>query len=310
MMRATPDMPAPPIARKWTRPRSGGIRHGGREVEASGGERVVDGGGARAGSRSRAVPPAAAPSTRSASCSSARGLAQLVGAPRPSAPPGRASARAGARRSSIQSGVKSASSTSRPPPAATTSAALSRCSPLPTGRGRRRPAGRLRSARRPCWRPRARRRGRRRHTPAPCGRHTARRRSGAPSAGRLGDELLAQAGHVQHLDAAPAQARRRRARKASLRRWAPSDPPVTRTVGGCGLEAEVREGLACAGRRGRASRPRGAAACRCGWAWASDGAREGRRHGAGPAGPEPVGEPARAFCSWTTIGTWRRRAAR
>lgn len=78
MMRATPDMPAPPMARKCTRPRLVGTGHGSPEVEARRRERVVDGGGARGLGHVRFL-PSAAWSTRSASLLVGGGFAQRPG---------------------------------------------------------------------------------------------------------------------------------------------------------------------------------------------------------------------------------------
>ena len=70
------------------------------------------------------------------------------------------------------SGGKSASSTRTPPPASTTSAALKRCSPLPTDTARRRPGCRARRVRSRWRRRRATRRRRRPRARGPCGRRT------------------------------------------------------------------------------------------------------------------------------------------
>ena len=166
----------------------------------------------------------------------------LVGV-RHARPRRRAAAYAGQRRrvgeqrhaacDSIQAGVRSASSTSRPPPASTTGRALRRCSPLPMGSGTKAAGqpdgGQLGDG----------------HRPGPAqgevgggvgevhalqvvhdhvGR-TARRAGGNRHVG-----VLRPAG-VQHLDARPRSARRRRRRAARFSDAAPCEPPKTSSVG-------------------------------------------------------------------------------
>ena len=69
---------------------------------------------------------------------------------------------------------------------------------------------------------------------------------GAGTAG-VGLELLARAGQVQDLHARRAACVARAASKAVLRRCAPSEPPVTRTVGQCGSRPKCASRLAARG---------------------------------------------------------------
>ena len=135
-----------------------------------------------------------------------------------------------------------------------------------------------------------------------------RRRTGTPVGSGLG--LTLRADHVQHLDAGVGRARAAAPETAWLSRRAPCEPPVTSSVGRSGVEPEERAGLgaqrgavelgdhpadrqpdvlrlAAAGCPGSSPRP--------GWATRA---------------PALLARPGRAFCSWTTSGSLRRRAAR
>ena len=97
------------------------------------------------------------------------------------------------------------------------------------------------------------------------------------------------------------------AAKASLRRWAPSDPPVTSTVGPsvrpkCSRASArwaVRSRLAISRRSGMPV----TVACR------SRVPGKVTPTAAANRAPSRFASPGRAFCSWTTTGVPRRRAA-
>ena len=239
MIRAIPDIPAPPMPMKCTGRQPLGVRSvqgpppgprcsrrpaGARRGQHQVGEPLVRVAGRRSGR-----PPAPMAASR-----------RRVGQQRDqtSPHPGRACSRA--------------SSTSSPPPAATTGSALSRCSPLPIGSGtyaagqphRGQLADRVRAG------PAQHEVGRRRR-PGPSGRSTA-----ATTYGRLPVALparrpvLAGPADVQHLDAGGAQVGAA-APNASFSRRAPCEPPMTSSVGRSRVQAERG-----AGRLPGAARPR------------------------------------------------------
>ena len=227
--------------------------------------------------------------------------------PRPSSA-SRASSRArGATTSRTQAGVTSASSTRRPPPGR-------------DGRGRVEPllavADRQRhvDGRQPDGGELAHRVGpRARHDEVGRGvgevhpvavlehdvgrrRSPARRRSPCPCRPR----------------AAPARppptARPAAAAKASLSRWAPSDPPVTSRVGASVSPNRSRASARRAGRSSIAISRRSGIPVRV-----ACGSRVPGKVMPTPAAkraPSRLASPGRAFCSWTTTGVPRRRAAR
>ena len=157
----------------------------------------------------------------------------------------------------------------------------------------------------------ARRRGRPRHRRAPSGRRTGGRRTAAQVGGTR-STCRSFPARVRCRTWMPASRRAATApANASLSRAAPSDPPVTRTVGQRGSRpsaAAPRRGSAGPVERRRSRLPqrhpddrgRGAAAC-------PGTSRPPRRR---PRAPSRLARPGRAFCSCTTTGTPRRRAAR
>ena len=128
MIRAMPDIPAPPMPMKCTRPRSSAGT--GRSVGATSTPLTI------ASLLAPCVRPRPPRATRSTSRSSASRPPAALGRGAPSSPtaPGRSS-----RGVSVAvhpgGGAAAASSTSSPPPASTTGRAFSRCSPLPIGSG-------------------------------------------------------------------------------------------------------------------------------------------------------------------------------
>ncbi len=230
--------------------------------------------------------------------------------PRPSRPAGRVGRPARGTLRGDPLGVRSASSTSSPPPASTTGWALSACSPLPIGSGtktagqpdggglgdgvRARPADHQVGG------------GVREVHPVDV-RHDDVRR-GTP--GLRASTSLFGPDDVQHLDARAARAPRAAPDDRLVepaRALRPAGDQQRRPVG-VEPEERARLGAQRAAVEGARSSARIGRPTYC--ALRQRRVREAHRDRRGEPGAEPLARPGTAFGSWTTIGTLRRRAAR
>ena len=167
---------------------------------------------------------------------------QLVGAPlprraplpRPSCGGASASPSSGMSMVSIHSGVKAVSSTSRSAAGRHDVGGVEALLAVADGQrdvdgGKaRRPSARTR-----CWRRHGRRRGRPRHTRGPSGRRRRPRRRAGPATSETGSNSLPRPVMCSTWMPA-ARSASTRDWKAVLSRCAPSEPPVTSSVGHCG----------------------------------------------------------------------------
>ena len=295
-MRAMPLIPAPPMPTKCTAPSSAGEGTG--PVQAATSAALI-------------VPvPVATSRTMSASRSSASG-APAAAACRAYPASASGSVSSGTTCSAIHAGVRSASSTSSPPPASTTGRALRRCSPLPMGSGhedaRQADGGELGHG----------------HRPGPAQGevgggvgevhalevvdHHVGRRAGRGARGL--DVGVLRAARVQHLDARPRDSASAAPTAARFSVAAPCEPPKTSSVGRSASRPKaVRASARSAGRSSELIAVRsGMPTCspRCSGV---PGVVTATR--AASRAPIRLASPGSAFCSCTTIGTPARRAAR